>query len=957
MESGAAGGIPEGNGRESGPPRSPESLARRIARRVGSRGFLVAGVLAALAVRVPLLPRVSEDMRQFLIPWFDFIVENGHWAALGHDFSNYNVPYLYFLTLSTFAASYLPKVWAIKIISIVFDFVLAFFVGKCVALRYPKSSWIPRAAVVTTLLLPSVVLNSSWWGQAESIYTAFLVICLHSLLAGKQRRAFLAFGLAFGFKLQAVFLAPLFLWLAVRRAVDWRSFVWSPLTWFVMLLPAWFLGRPLADLLTIYLSQATQPLPLVNRVQNLYQWVPDRFVVAVPLFVLLAVAVFGAIADAIHRHRLRITPDRIVFLATFAVLLAPYLLPKMHDRYFFAAEVFSLLLAFRSPRYWYAPVVLQLAAFNLYLRALEYWWLAPPGWVAVPVGLLILVLARGLRSDPDPAADAPARVRSGRTAPTGVFRSGFRDPASPRFLPGVFVAATMLGILLVGTVRWASARLEERRADIARLQGLRSAIRSGHLDRPLVRSTFDLFLDGTQLVFFREPCAPTDTEARFVLHFHPPADSDRENGGPGPSGTESVQWNRDFDFEEHGRRLDEACVATVELPEESAVRFETGQWDGERRLWRAVRRLDSERFRPALDAIATGAAGEPLHRSVFDLYLRGTELLYHRRDCAPEEVEARFFLHLFPPEDPARGGRRVFENRDFDFGERGIQLDGECLALIPFPADRIAAVRTGQWAAGEPPSWEAALRLDRDRFRARLEEIAAGGQPLVRSTFDLYLGENELLYHRERCAAAEVETRFFVHLAPAARVPREEMDAFGSREFAFGERGVRSEDGRCLAIFPLDPRRVATIDTGQQQDGTALWRTNLRFDPDGRAAPSGSAGERGEPAVASVFDLHYDGTTLTYFKEPCAAEDTTARFFLHLVPSDPASLPATARDAGFENRDFSFPDYGLFLDGECTARVPLPPYPIERIRTGQFVAGGGRLWEASLSPGDGRGSG
>ena len=949
-----SGGIAPGGDRTvagggSGPPRSPESPLRRVARRVGSRGFLVAGVLVALAVRIPLLPRVSSDMWQFLIPWFDFIVENGHWAALGHDFSNYNVPYLYFLTLSTLAAPWLPQVWAIKIISIVFDFVLAFFVGKCVALRYPESSWIPRAAVVTTLLLPSVVLNSSWWGQAESIYTAFLVICLHSLLAGRQRRAFLAFGLAFGFKLQAVFLAPLFLWLAVRRAVDWRSFVWSPLTWFVMLLPAWFLGRPLADLLTIYFGQATQPLPLVNRVQNLYQWVPDRFVTLVPLFVLLAVAVFLAIADAIHRSRLRITPDRIVFLAAFAVLLAPYLLPKMHDRYFFAAEVFSLLLAFRCPRYWYAPVVLQLAAWNLYLRALEYFWLVPPGWVAVPVGLLILVLARGLRSDPAPADDAPARVRSGRTAPTG-----FRDPASPRFLPGVLVAATMLGILLVGTVRWASARLEERRADIARLEGLGRAIRSGHLDPPLLRSTFDLHLDGSQLVYFREPCAPADTEARFFLYFHPPADSDRADEAP-PEVDD--RWRtRDFDFGEWGRKVDGACVATIELPESGTAgiaMIETGQWDGSQVWWRAVRRLDHARFRSVRDAIASGAAGEPLARSAFDLYLVGGELAYHRQPCAPEEVESRFFLHLFPPEDPARGGRRSFENRDFDFAAQGLELDDECLALFQLPADGIAAVRTGQWIPGEAPSWEAAFRLDRDRFRARLDSLAAGREPLASSTFDLYLGETELLYHRERCAPAEVEARFFVHLTPAARVPGEEMDAFGTREFSFGERGVRT-DGQCLAIFPFDPGRVATIDTGQQQDGAALWRTNLRFDPDGRAAPSGSAGERGEPAVSSVFDLHYDEATLTYLKEPCTAEDTSARFFLHLVPADPASLAATARAAGFENRDFSFPDYGLHLDGQCLARVPLPPWRIARLRTGQFVSGRGRVWEAAFSPAGGR---
>ncbi len=1079
---GASGETPEGPSADPGPV-SRESPWRRIARGIRNRGFVVAGVLAALAARIPLLPRVSSDMHEQLIPWYDFIVANGRFAALGHDFADYNVPYLYLLTLATFSSPWLSKVWAIKTISIVFDFVLAFFVGKCVALRYPKSSWIPKAAGVTTLLLPSVVLNSSWWGQSESIYTAFLAICLHSLLAGRHHRAFVAFGFSLCVKLQAVFLAPLFLWLAVRKAANRRSFVWSPLVWFATLLPAWFLGRPLSDLLTIYLDQSVRfGGRLAHRAQNLYQWVPDRFFPAYPLFVALAVAVLLAIAVAIHRNRVRITPERIVFLATFAVLLAPYILPKMHGRYFFPAEIFALILAFRSPRYWYAPVVLQLASFNIYSRGLWFYWWVPPSWFAVPVGLLILVLARGFLRDSASTGAAPARAGPGRSGAVGGPRPGLRDLAVSRFLPGALVVSMTLGILVVGAVRWGRARLEARQqarqAEIARLEATRRTILAGDLDPPLLRSIFDLYLDGKQLVYFREPCAPADTEARFLLSFHPPAP---ETGAP--PGPEAGPRKRDFDFEERGRLLDRACVATVELPESGTsgiAAIETGQWDGSPRSWRAVRRLDRARFRSALDSIASGAAGEPLVRSDFDLYLAGTELLYHRQDCAPEDVEPRFFLHLFPsrdavgggdprprnrdfdfaerglrlgreclgiaslppegielvktgqwigdeepfwravvrldhrrfragldsvaagtlgelvarstfdlyrrgreliyhrepcaaeeveprfflhvfsPGDPARGGRRTMENRDFLFEDRGLRTHGRCLAMVELPGDG-AAVRTGQWVAGESPVWEEAFRLDLDRFRSRLDEIGAAvlGEPLVSSTFDLYLGERELLYYRERCAAADVEARFFAHLVPAARVPRGRRDAFGSREFAFGERGVRT-DGKCLAILPLDPGGISTIDTGQRRDGATLWRTALRSGLDGRfgADSSGRAAggdeERGELAAPSVFDLHYDGTTITYHREACKAEDTSARFFLHVVPSDPVVLPADSVSTGFENSDFAFPDYGLHLDGECTARVPLPPYAIDRILTGQFVSDRGRLWEATLTPGEGR---
>ena len=100
------GVTPEGPAPDPG-PGPPDPLLRRIARKVGSRGLLIAGVLAALAVRIPLLPLVSSDMTEALTRWYDFIAENGGFAAFRFDFGDYNVPYLYLLALATFTASWL----------------------------------------------------------------------------------------------------------------------------------------------------------------------------------------------------------------------------------------------------------------------------------------------------------------------------------------------------------------------------------------------------------------------------------------------------------------------------------------------------------------------------------------------------------------------------------------------------------------------------------------------------------------------------------------------------------------------------------------------------------------------------------------------------------------------------------------------------------------------------------
>ena len=116
-----------------------------------------------------------------------------------------------------------------------------------------------------------------------------------------------------------------------------------------------------------------------------------------------------------------------------------------------------------------------------------------------------------------------------------------------------------------------------------------------------------------------------------------------------------------------------------------------------------------------------------------------------------------------------------------------------------------------------------------------------------------------------------------------------------------------------------------------------------------------AGGGHGAPAARSIFDVYFAGNTLTYLKEPCAAGNVRARFFLHVVPKDSADLLAgvnTAERPIFDNLDFSFPDRGVILNGRCLAVVTLPNYRINHVRTGQFVAGEGHVWDETFSAPD-----
>ncbi len=370
----------------------PGSRARRFLRRIGHRRLLVGGVLAAVAARLPLLSHESLDFTTAYSHWYDFIAANGHFAALRYDFAVYAPAHLTLLAGAVSFLPELPKVLAVKAVPLPFDFLLAFFAYRCVGLRTPDSKEIPVLAALAVLFTPTVLLNGALLAQADAIYTSFLVGGLSFLLAGRRRAAFALFGAAFGFKAQAVFLAPLLLCLFRKRTAGLRDLGWSALAFFGTLLPAWFLGRPLGEMLSIYLRQGSVYRELTMGAANLWQWVPNDLYPFWPLGALFTVALVWGLAVLVEKSRVVLTPDRIVFLAAFSVLVVPFFLPKMLDRYFFPAEVFAVVLAFYRPRLWFAPVILGLTGLNFCLANGGVGFASPvlpyPGAAGVHLGLV-----------------------------------------------------------------------------------------------------------------------------------------------------------------------------------------------------------------------------------------------------------------------------------------------------------------------------------------------------------------------------------------------------------------------------------------------------------------------------------------------------------------------------------------------------------------------------------------
>jgi len=331
--------------------------------------FLTFLYITALGVRLSTWNIISGDMRVFFLPWYDFITKHGAFQSLAYNFYDYTPSYLYFISILTLFR-FIPPIMGIKLISIVFDFLAAFFVYKIIKLKYPQGST-PFIGSLVFLFAPTVIFNSSVWGQSDIIYTTGILAVIYFCLIEKDLFAMIAFGLAISFKLQAAFIAPFLLLLFFKGRVRWWLFFLVPVIFIVSLIPAWAAGRPFGELLLIFPRQADTYHNLTMSAPNLYQWLDNYYyLVFVRMGLLLTTGLVVLGIYTFLESKIRINRDVIIILATISTLAIPFFLPKMHQRYFFPADVISILYAFYFPKYFYVPIITGLTSFLTYVAYL-----------------------------------------------------------------------------------------------------------------------------------------------------------------------------------------------------------------------------------------------------------------------------------------------------------------------------------------------------------------------------------------------------------------------------------------------------------------------------------------------------------------------------------------------------------------------------------------------------------
>jgi Gpi18-like mannosyltransferase len=343
----------------------------------------------SLWVRFQGLNIISLDMKDFLFPWFDTLAKQGGFIALKDTtFSNYSPPYLYLLSLATYFPV-IPKIIAIKSFSLFFDFICAYTAYKIARVFQGKTiSWVIFIAV---LLAPSVWVNSAWWGQCDSIFTAFLLLSILFLLKEKPIWAMVMFSIAFCFKFQAIFLAPFILLMFISRRIPWKWLILPFVIYSLIMLPAALFGQPVLSLLTVYLRQTDSYRLLTMSAPSIFAFFPDNRMIQFEIvgFILAALAVIIYLWLG-GRQRKALTNERAMELAMISLVVLPFLLPRMHERYFYPAALFAIPLVCARPRLMLVPFVLQFTTLLSYLPFLTG-KIVLPLWVLAAINLAVII--------------------------------------------------------------------------------------------------------------------------------------------------------------------------------------------------------------------------------------------------------------------------------------------------------------------------------------------------------------------------------------------------------------------------------------------------------------------------------------------------------------------------------------------------------------------------------------
>lgn len=227
----------------------------------------------------------------------------------------------------------------------------------------------------------------------------------------------LFFGIAFAFKLQAVFFMPvLIIYYFASRKMRIFHFLLIPAVYFICILPAIFAGRDFKDTLGIYLKQTGLYESLTMNCPNLYSLLNGDFEMFKKMGILLTLAVLGTAAWFFIYYKVT-SHKAYILLALWSSLVCIYFLPAMHDRYAYSACMFAILWVFVSKKDWWIALAVNVVTFLSWAPYLFHFEPIPFSYLSVANLAIIVYLSYKMFqmccASPDSKLEEPALLHGG----------------------------------------------------------------------------------------------------------------------------------------------------------------------------------------------------------------------------------------------------------------------------------------------------------------------------------------------------------------------------------------------------------------------------------------------------------------------------------------------------------------------------------------------------------------
>lgn len=321
---------------------------------IGAILFVLVSV-SGMLIRYFCRDFISIDANGFLLPWYDEISAGGI-SSLSNQVGDYNIPYQFLIYIMTLLP--IKAIYAYKLLSVVFDYLLAIMVALIVysdsdnKIKSILNNEKFLVAYALVLINPLVFMNSSLWAQCDSIYTFFIIASVYAFLHDKYTIMWMLYGISISFKLQAIFVLPFILVLYVKeKKYSLLNILFIPLMLIVTSLPGIVMGRSFFAPFKIYLNQ--------TNTYNAISWNYNSFWNCIikdwpgingdyseyrKMAVLLTLALLGVIGGYVIKSLKTMNTYRTIFMLHILVYTAVLFLPDMHDRYGYVYEITGIML-------------------------------------------------------------------------------------------------------------------------------------------------------------------------------------------------------------------------------------------------------------------------------------------------------------------------------------------------------------------------------------------------------------------------------------------------------------------------------------------------------------------------------------------------------------------------------------------------------------------------------------